>query len=122
MNGQESLTDATMDEVYDVARKHVRKGSSREEIIAMLIAGGISQKAAESVVKNIVLMRSDSRGSGGPGMKNMMVGGLCCIAGTAVTFITYQMAANGGVYFVAWGAILFGGIQFFRGLTEYMAR
>jgi uncharacterized protein YgiM (DUF1202 family) len=48
---------------------------------------------------------------------DMMVGGLWCLGGILVTALTYNMASeSGGHYFIAWGAILFGGIQFLRGL------
>ena len=53
--------------------------------------------------------------------RNMIVGGLWCVGGILVTAVTYNMAASspgGGHYFVAWGAILFGGIQFFKGLAQ----
>ncbi len=45
-------------------------------------------------------------------------GALWCIGGIAVTAITYSKAAPGGTYIVAWGAILFGAIQFFKGLAN----
>jgi hypothetical protein len=48
--------------------------------------------------------------------KNMLVGGLWCAGGILVTALTYSAASGGGSYVVAWGAIVFGGIQFFRGL------
>lgn len=34
--------------------------------------------------------------------------------GLAVTLVTFMAAEGGGTYVVAWGAILFGGINFFR--------
>jgi hypothetical protein len=50
--------------------------------------------------------------------RNMLVGGLVCIGGILVTVLTYSIASSaGGSYFVAWGAIVFGAIQFFRGLA-----
>jgi len=52
--------------------------------------------------------------------KRMLHGALWCIGGVAVTAFTYMAAASGpggGTYVVAWGAIVFGAIQFFRGLT-----
>jgi hypothetical protein len=48
--------------------------------------------------------------------RDMLIGGLWCIGGTLVTLLTYKAASEGGgTYFVAWGAILFGGLQFLRG-------
>jgi len=46
----------------------------------------------------------------------MIIGGLFCIGGIAVTALTYSAAAGGGTYVVTWGAILFGGFRFFRGV------
>ena len=41
-------------------------------------------------------------------------------AGVVITALTYSAAvtAGGGRYVVAWGAVVFGAIQFFRGLTQ----
>ena len=55
------------------------------------------------------------------GLRNMVIGGLVCIAGAAITIYSYESAASnaqGGSYTVAWGAVLFGAIQFLRGLMQ----
>jgi hypothetical protein len=53
------------------------------------------------------------------GQKNMLVGALWCIGGIVVTAVTYSNAStSGGTYFVAWGPVLFGGIQFLKGLFQ----
>jgi hypothetical protein len=49
--------------------------------------------------------------------RNVIIGGIICIVGIVITVGTYSAAADGGSYTIAWGAILFGGIQFFRGLV-----
>ena len=49
---------------------------------------------------------------------NTIIGGLFFFGGLIITFVTYASAEGGGAYVVAWGAILFGGIQMFRGLAE----
>jgi hypothetical protein len=50
----------------------------------------------------------------------MLRGGIVCVAGIVVTGATYLAASGprGGTYVVAWGAILFGGLRFVRGLTS----
>ena len=53
------------------------------------------------------------------GKKNMLYGALWFIGGVVVTIGTYSAASGGGSYLVAWGAILFGGIQFLQGLYQY---
>jgi|GEM_PF-4327022 len=63
-----------------------------------------------------------AQSGGGGGMSNKAIMGLVImIIGCAVTFFSYQAAASsstGGTYVVAWGAIIFGGLQFLRGLAE----
>ncbi len=53
------------------------------------------------------------------GTGDMVIGGLVCVIGIVITVASYTSASNdphGGTYVVAWGAILFGGIQFCRGI------
>ncbi len=52
------------------------------------------------------------------GLRNMAIGAVVCIIGIAVTAATYSAASSGGHYIVAWGAIVFGAIQFFKGLFQ----
>jgi hypothetical protein len=47
----------------------------------------------------------------------MIFGALWCIGGIVITAVTFGAASGGGTYVVAWGAIIFGAIQFFRGLA-----
>jgi len=53
--------------------------------------------------------------------RNMIVGGLWCGGGAAVTAVTYANASGGGTYVVTWGAIIFGGFQFLKGLGGYIS-
>lgn len=51
----------------------------------------------------------------------MLVGGVICAIGTLITLATYSASsANGGTYVMAWGAILFGGFRFLKGLAAYL--
>ncbi|MGD0768489.1 MAG: SH3 domain-containing protein [Tepidisphaeraceae bacterium] len=53
------------------------------------------------------------------GMRNVLIGGGICLIGVLVTAGSYSaVSQHGGPYLVAWGAILFGGIQLFRGLSQ----
>jgi len=52
--------------------------------------------------------------------KNMRHGALWCIGGMLVTAFTYTNAAPGETYIVAWGAVLFGGLQFLQGVFQYL--
>ena len=52
-----------------------------------------------------------------PGLNNMLIGGAICVVGLIVTVVS--ASSGGGRFVFAWGAILFGGFQFFRGLLQY---
>ncbi len=51
--------------------------------------------------------------------RDLLIGGLWCGGGLAVTLYTHVAASGGGTYVVAWGAIIFGGWQFVKGLIHY---
>jgi hypothetical protein len=54
--------------------------------------------------------------------RNLLVGGVICLIGIVVTAATYSAAQEGGGrYVVAWGAIVFGGIQFLQGLFQTLS-
>jgi uncharacterized protein YoaH (UPF0181 family) len=52
--------------------------------------------------------------------RHMLYGSLWAVGGTAVTIATYEAASEGGFFIVAWGAIIFGIIDFFRGLFGWL--
>ena len=52
------------------------------------------------------------------GLRNMAIGAAICVVGILITAGTYGAASPGGHYVVAWGAIVFGGIQFLKGLFQ----
>jgi hypothetical protein len=52
------------------------------------------------------------------GRHMMLVGALWFGGGAAVTLLTCAASANGGVYLLAWGPMIYGAIHFFRGLAQ----
>ena len=50
-------------------------------------------------------------------LRRLLIGSFSFGIGLAVTLITYSLAAPGGIYLVAWGAILYGFIDILRGLA-----
>jgi hypothetical protein len=103
--------------IYDYAAELMIKGAPAPEIEQKLIAQGLDAESAGIVVSN--LQQAKDNASRQAGRKNMLYGGLWCVGGTAVTIGTYLNASDGGgKYVVAWGAIVFGAIQFFRGLFQ----
>ncbi len=56
----------------------------------------------------------------GSSKKTMLFGAFLCTGGIATTAMTYSGTASTAElsYVVAWGAIIFGAIQFVRGVVE----
>jgi hypothetical protein len=105
-----------IDAVYSFAAQLLMDGVAPAEIEKRLVEKGLDAESAQIVVTNLKAARSKAMKEAG--QKNMLYGALWCIGGLIVTAVTFQAAAGGGSYVIAWGAILFGGIQFFRGLMQ----
>ena len=58
-------------------------------------------------------MNNDNSGS-----SDIAVGLALMAIGILITVVTYNAAAGGGVYVVAWGPVIFGFIRLMRGLTR----
>ena len=87
-----------------------------EETKAALIEKGLRSEDADIVINNLQTQyKQEKREAGG---KNMLYAALWCIGGLLVTFLTYSAASDGGTYVVAWGAVIFGAIQFLKGLFQ----
>jgi len=54
------------------------------------------------------------------GINNMLVGGAFFLVGLIVTIVSYSSASSGGNYYLCWGAIIFGLIQFIQGLIQFL--
>ena len=108
--------EQVVEAVYGFAAERMLEGTDPSEIQSSLTRGGLDAEAAATVVGNLKQIKAKAHKEAG--RKNMLYGALWCIAGIGLTALTYRMAsaAGGGKFLVAWGAILFGGIQFVRGL------
>jgi hypothetical protein len=55
------------------------------------------------------------------GLITMAIGLLVAVVGLAISIGSYAAVAHqGGHYVVAWGAVIFGAISFFRGLFQIL--
>ena len=89
---------------------------SVEETKAALIENGLRAEDADVVIANLQNQYKQEKREAGN--KNMLYGALWCVGGLLVTILTYSAASDGGTYVVAWGAVIFGAIQFFKGLFQ----
>lgn len=86
----------------------LNENKSAYETKAALVEKGLSTENAAVIVDNLEQQIQEAKHE--KAKKDMLYGALWCVGGTALTF------ANVG--FIFWGAILFGGIQFFKGLIN----
>jgi hypothetical protein len=99
----------------------VRKGVALPELQKALKERGVDAKAAKTVA--VDMEKARIRAMQEAGRRNIFHGLCWCAGGLALTIFTHEAAAaaGGGPFVLAWGAILFGGIQFLRGLIQSAA-
>ena len=114
--GDQSAAQQFIREVYQRTATLANEGKSKDKIQTELIAMGLNKETASMVIGNVFRLRKKAHREAGA--RNAMVGAAWCVGGIAITALTYQLASGGGVFVVAWGAILFGGIQFIKGLGQ----
>jgi hypothetical protein len=104
--------------VYGDAARQMLRGVAPSEIQARLARRRLDTETAATVVDDLKRIKAGARRSSG--RRNMICGALLCVGGVAATVGTYQaaVARGGGIYLVARGPILFGGVQFVRGLIQ----
>ncbi|MCB9452279.1 MAG: hypothetical protein H6672_12630 [Anaerolineaceae bacterium] len=111
-------TEQVVQAIYQFAAGMMKQGTSEYRIEQALIEKGLTKEAARTVVGNLSRLRRETVRKAA--QRNMMVGGAICVIGLVVTILSYNAAAaspTGGRYIIAWGAVIFGAIQFFRGLS-----
>lgn len=101
----------------DIEFDLMRQGCSREVALAIITrARQERQRIADSrgVRTYEPPIQVPDRGSSG---SEMALGAIICVVGILITAVTYSAASGGGTYVVAWGAIVFGAVRFFKGLS-----
>ena len=109
------LTKQQIDAAIQSAMSQMAYGIPDKEIIAKLTAKGFDTQTASVIVQKI---RVSQQQKNNDARNQMIIGGLIFFVGLAITIGTYSAASDGGSYVVAWGAIIFGAIRFFRGMSN----
>ncbi|WP_207429122.1 hypothetical protein [Pedobacter sp. SYSU D00535] len=86
----------------------VTQGKNSYEVINSLVDLGLERDSASAIVNDLETELEKARKD--RAKKDMLYGALWCVAGLALT-----LADTG---FIFCGAIVFGGIQFFKGVTN----
>lgn len=117
MQNEELKEQEAVNQIYDYAANlMVNEKKSNSETKQALIEEGIDEESAAVIVDNLITEIGEAKKEAAN--KDMLWGAVWCIGGIIVTAVTYSNASGGGTYVVAWGAILFGAIQFLKGLVN----
>jgi hypothetical protein len=115
MTQQKQSTQDAVRAIYAYAGSLMKANVSDDEIRGKLTEKGVNAEAANVVIRNLHQAKRKVA------QKDMLIGAGFCIVGLIITIATYTTAASsrgGGTYVIAWGAIIFGALQFFRGLAR----
>ena len=95
--------------LYQYAANLLADGTkSGADVERLLMLKGMAADEASAIVRELENPVKDAKNA--QAKKDMLHGGLWCVGGLALTLAD--------VGFVFWGAILFGGIQFIKGVTN----
>ena len=125
------------DDLVKNANECLGRGSQPAEVRKSLIARGLRPQEAQHIVQQL-LQTQAGRGSadGGEiqldeaeelslleaaGRRNMAIGGLVCVVGLVISLASLASVSTGGGGVIAWGAVIYGGIQFVRGCSQVQA-
>lgn len=124
-----SSTDtAAIQALYEAVTRSLASGQSPQAVARQLIKRGIPPEPANRLVAEaaaaVDIFRKSPEGRKAL-MKRyqgrMIRGLLWALGGLLVTAITYSMASGrGGTYYIFWGAVLFGAIDFFGGFLGWL--
>lgn len=98
-----------VDQLYKYAASLlVEKNKSPKETMEILIKDGVDTEIAIAIVDNLSSQINKAKSSGA--QKDMFFGALWCIGGV--------LGTTADIGYIFWGAIVFGAIQFFRGVAN----
>jgi hypothetical protein len=109
MEASQAADQQPNDYLYQYAANLLANGNkSGADVERLLMLKGMAADEASAIVRELENPIQDAKKA--QAKKDMLHGGLWCIGGLALTLAD--------VGFVFWGAILFGGIQFIKGVTN----
>ena len=114
--GGGAVTADAQERALSYAKDVLRQGMPRAAVEEVLRAQGFDAAAAAAIVAQADGAKNERRVAG---RRHMITGAVVCTIGIVITAVSYSSAVEGGgSYVITWGAIVFGGIQFFRGLIQ----
>jgi len=130
---EESATDERMavEQLSEYVAYSLADGKDKSTIARELVKEGLPKDGVVQFIDNIEQQLNDyaeeyrRTPEGRQAMadqykRHMLYGILWATGGTAVTIATYEAASEGGFFIIAWGAIIFGIVDFLRGLFGWL--
>jgi hypothetical protein len=120
----EASNDAIIDEAYIYVQRELHKGCRPVDIRRSLIQAGHSESQADTILETVMRPPpphpnpAEAMYAGAGANNNMAIGGIVFLIGMVITVGSCMAAQGGGTYYLAYGAIIWGGIQFFRGALQ----
>ncbi len=100
--------EAFIKQMYGFASQLFKRGMSTEEIKSTLIERGLDETNATYIADSFE--REFGKTNVNRAQKDMLYGALWCVGGIMLTIAH--------IGFIFWGAIVFGAIRFFRGVSR----
>ena len=110
METNENELQQVVDKLYShAANLLVNENKPNYEVVKELMEMGVDEESANTIVVNLEEQIAKEQKSSAK--RDMLYGALWCLGGTVLT-----LSDTG---FIFWGAILFGGYQFIKGVINY---
>jgi hypothetical protein len=126
-SGSSAREEKAIESLSKAVAKELAEGKNKGKIVRSLEKQGWPRESAVQLVGNVERAAEEYKRSpeGRRAMaekykRHMLYGILWAVGGIIVTAITYNTASPGGTYIIAWGAILFGIVDFLRGLIGWL--
>lgn len=112
MNTNANDQQQAINRIYNYAADQMLNQNKNEyEVIQDLTDKGIDKESATMIVNKLNEQIGEAKKE--QAKKNMLYGALWCVGGTVATLAQ--------IGYIFWGAIIFGAIQFIKGLYDHMS-
>jgi hypothetical protein len=116
-----ALTQAEqLQQSYLFALTQLKSKTPPDQVEAQLIASGVTAPTSRVLVGTLQATRRQVERE--TGRRTMLIGGLWTVGGLVITLLGQSLAnERGGSYYILWGAVILGALQFVGGLRQYLA-
>ncbi len=104
-----------VNQIYEYAANlMVNEKKDAQETKIALIEQGIDEESASIIVANLEQQIKEIKKENAN--KDLLYGALWALGGLVATVATYAAASDGGTYVAFYGAVIYGGYRFLKGL------